>query len=221
MDGVSEFDKLVGSNVQTYRTAKGLSQSDLAAAMSEGGEHMHQQTILKIEKGTRPLRYSEALRICRALGISPEELAEGEGQAGIKAAYLERFERLSQMQSELDDFAKRLAPILVELAAFLSLWRHHVERFPDAREQVEWAELSIRKDWGRSLDTSIDRALRNVPLLGEISPEYDAPTYREILKRIVQNFRSDEPDRGTAPYARGLEATIPDGGTLPYAKGLG
>jgi transcriptional regulator with XRE-family HTH domain len=214
MDGVSEFDKLVGSNVQTYRTAKGLSQSDLAAAMSEGGEHMHQQTIQKIEKGTRPLKYSEALRICRVLGISPEELTEGEAQAAINAEHLGA--RLIQIQGELHDFAKRLEPILVDLAKFLSLL--DLQEFPAARELVKRAEGWIAKDWGESLNMSISLALRNDPLLGEtlrndpllgeISPDYDALTYREILKRVVQSFRSGEPDGGTfPPYALGQEPT--------------
>jgi transcriptional regulator with XRE-family HTH domain len=77
-----ELDEVVGANVQRYRTAKEMSQAELAAGMSrEGGEHIHQQTIQKIEKGTRPLKYAEAVVLCRVLGMELDDLAHGDANA--------------------------------------------------------------------------------------------------------------------------------------------
>jgi hypothetical protein len=145
-------------------------------------------------------KYSEVLRICRALAISPEQLTEGEAQTDIKARYLEMFGRLSRMQGEVYEIAHRLVPILVELAARLSVDRHHVEDFQAAGELVERAEGWIAKDWGESLNTMISLMLRKDPELEEIRPGYDARTYGEILKSVSElpwEPRSDEPGGGT------------------------
>lgn len=69
-DVVEDADKVIGENVQRFRTAKGLSQAQLAEALN-----VAQQTILKIEKGTRPLRYTEAAAIAQTLDIPLDALA--------------------------------------------------------------------------------------------------------------------------------------------------
>ena len=114
-DGL-EFDELVGSNVRKYRAACGLSQVDLAAAMSSGGEHIPQQTVAKIEGGSRSLKYVEAMRICAALNIDVTQLSEGAEHTDANTRYLQRFAVLGQMVNELDEFADRLASVEADLA---------------------------------------------------------------------------------------------------------
>lgn len=72
----ADADRAIGENVQRFRTAKGMSQAQLAVAMAERtGQQVHQQTIVKIEKGTRPLRYSEAVLISEVLDVPVGALA--------------------------------------------------------------------------------------------------------------------------------------------------
>ncbi|MGV0790482.1 helix-turn-helix domain-containing protein [Mycolicibacterium sp. XJ1819] len=181
MEDEVEFDKLVGSNVQKYRRAKGMSQSELAAEMSEGGEHVHQQTIQKIEKGTRPLKYSEAVRICRALWIGIAQLSDGAGRAAANARYLERFAVLNQMSAELGDFARRLVPVLVDLAELVALESGDSEATGHVRNS---AETWLRENWGKNLNNQILEELRVHPDLAELPEELNASTYGEVLKRF-------------------------------------
>lgn len=74
MSSPQEMDERIAENVRRFRTAAGLSQAQLAEALSEYGYTFQQQTILKIEKGDRPLKFAEALAIAHALRVSPVAL---------------------------------------------------------------------------------------------------------------------------------------------------
>lgn len=65
------FDQVVGKNLQQYREARGLSQAALAFAIGV----VHQQIIARIERGERPLRYSESVQVARVLDIDQLALA--------------------------------------------------------------------------------------------------------------------------------------------------
>jgi transcriptional regulator with XRE-family HTH domain len=69
-----DFNERVGANLQRFRQESGMSQSDLAHELASRGLPAQQQTILKIEKGARPLRFEEAAAIGEILGISTEVL---------------------------------------------------------------------------------------------------------------------------------------------------
>lgn len=56
-------DVLVGKNVRRLRELAGLSQTELAHALTERGTSFHQQTVVKVEKGERPLKFTEAAEI--------------------------------------------------------------------------------------------------------------------------------------------------------------
>jgi transcriptional regulator with XRE-family HTH domain len=85
----------VGANLQLHRRAKGYSQSDLAGLLEQRGLPFQQQTILKIEKGARPLRLEEAVVIADILGIELSSLTEQFGNDTIAAAATEILQRMS------------------------------------------------------------------------------------------------------------------------------
>ncbi len=68
------LDQVVGHNVQVLRQAAGKSQTELAEAMQAMGWAFHQQTVLKIEKGSRPLKLAEALSIAAVLEVPVDRL---------------------------------------------------------------------------------------------------------------------------------------------------
>ena len=74
MTSVEEFDRVIAANVRRFRTAAGMTQAQLADALEPQGFSFQQQTILKIEKGDRPLKFTEALAISHVLGIPPGAL---------------------------------------------------------------------------------------------------------------------------------------------------
>ena len=75
---LDDYDARVGANVRKLRRARGLNQDELAARVAELGVPFRQQTIVKIEKGQRPLRLREADAITTALDIDIDTLVGDE-----------------------------------------------------------------------------------------------------------------------------------------------
>jgi transcriptional regulator with XRE-family HTH domain len=90
-----DFNQRVGANLQLHRKAKGYSQSDLAGLLEQRGLPFQQQTILKVEKGTRPLRLEEASAIAETLDIDLGALTEQFTNETIAASATEILQRLS------------------------------------------------------------------------------------------------------------------------------
>lgn len=189
----------VGANVQRLRVARGLSQVDLADAISVDGDRIPQQTIVKIEKGTRPLKYVEAIRIARALKVGVAELANVESRVQHDAHYLSKFQRLSQLQSQIATLGSSLAAELVDLSALVALDR---SRGPDeigpSQHLVDSSESWMEQDWGGVLNDMLMQSVSSHPDLTQVDSDVSAPTYSEILmnasKRVWRNASADDSD---------------------------
>jgi transcriptional regulator with XRE-family HTH domain len=193
-----DFDKLVGINVQTYRTARGLSQAELAAAMSADGEQVAQQTIQKIEKGTRPMRYSEAVRICDVLRVSPLALTDNGQMARANSYFMKTLGEVSAAKSDIESLADRLSQSLLDLSELVAHERLESQASKRAALHfIEGAKMELVRNWGKLLNQQIMTSLRKLPAVTAIREEVDAPTYVEILKLHSDEFRFIEP---TDPY---------------------
>lgn len=77
-------DEVIGANVRRYRTDRGITQAKFAMAlMSNGIDGMYPQTIQKIERGQRPLRFFEGLVAARVLDVKPEALYDLDPEADV------------------------------------------------------------------------------------------------------------------------------------------
>lgn len=74
MTDIDAYDLRVGANVRKLRQARGLNQDQLASRVAERGVPFRQQTIVKIEKGERPLRLREADAVTAALDVDIDAL---------------------------------------------------------------------------------------------------------------------------------------------------
>jgi transcriptional regulator with XRE-family HTH domain len=156
-----DFDKLVGSNVQKYRTASGLSQADLAAKLSaDGGEHVHQQTIQKIEKGTRPLKFAEAVRIATVLKVPLASFDQRPGSVRADARLLKQNTALFDLDSLLKDLASDLAHELAQLAFSVAVDRSSAPEDRASHLRITTAEDWLATEWGeRFSDYLLDAIL--------------------------------------------------------------
>ncbi|MEU6098413.1 helix-turn-helix transcriptional regulator [Streptomyces sp. NPDC047079] len=124
------------------RAALGLSQAELADRVSKLGGSLYQQTIAKIESGSRAVRLQEADLIAQALGAtvsemltssigdptsSPEKMDIEELIARVKAAQRRR----EEMRRRLDTARQAEAAARAEAAA--------------AQELATYAELETRR----------------------------------------------------------------------------
>jgi transcriptional regulator with XRE-family HTH domain len=195
-DENNDVDKRVGANVARYRTAKGMSQADLAADLATlGGIHVHQQTIAKIEKGTRSLKFMEGVMIAELLTVDVDDLSVGHNEAIQAAAQLETLEDIRRIGEELDDIGERLAYHLLRLAVGLGIDRTKQQADDETRapagESAGWIESQaldlLKRNWGRELNVRVELAMRRQPYLAEIRSEFAAPTYGEVLKRVSES----------------------------------
>ncbi|WP_162460244.1 MULTISPECIES: helix-turn-helix transcriptional regulator [unclassified Mycolicibacterium] len=183
-DRGADIDVQVGANVQRYRSALGLSQADLAAALSKGGELIHQQTIQKIEKGSRPLKYSEAIRICDVLGVSPRSLAEGDKETEVAAQFMQLDTALGHMKDQLLELAQRLAPLLVEQAVLIAEARDQSDQPRYYAFGMDRAFEWINYLWEQELADALWREVGQNELTVESGIAAKA-TYSETLQELA------------------------------------
>lgn len=100
----TDFNRRVGKNVRDYREARGMTQADLAAALQERGFGFQHQGILKIEKGTRPLRVEEVAVIADIFGIGTAALLRSDDDEArqTRSRLLQQVNRLEMEIDELD-----------------------------------------------------------------------------------------------------------------------
>lgn len=110
------FGRMVGENIASLRRAAGLSQEELAAGVEEYGVPMRQQTVVKIEKGQRPLRLREAEHIGFVLGVGIESLLSDKGETWDRTTRLVSMTRqvdeiLEQVQQDSQEAMRRIAAL--------------------------------------------------------------------------------------------------------------
>ena len=104
-------DEAVGVRIRTLREAKNWSQVELAEKLSADGSNWYRQTILKVEKGQRPLKAAEILRFAAVLEVSPQQLLTVFGSAtqgyhaspGIAHAVLDLMDELDIAAANLSN----------------------------------------------------------------------------------------------------------------------
>lgn len=109
-------DGQTGANVRTFRESLGMSQAQVAEALTAAGvEGMYPQTVLKIEKGQRSLKLHEGVALARVLKV-PVELITGDGSdlaalleiRSALAATRAAQRQLDRAAMEFDDAVRRL-----------------------------------------------------------------------------------------------------------------
>ncbi len=65
------WEKSFGDKVRQWRRARNWSQDELARQLRGQGFDMHQTTVAKIERGSRPLRVAEAAAIANIFRVPP------------------------------------------------------------------------------------------------------------------------------------------------------
>lgn len=141
----------VGANIRKAREALGLSQAQVAKHVGLG---FQQQTIVKIEKGDRPLRLSEAVRVAKVLGVEvPDLYAPGGGLfqlLGVFRSVRELYDNAMHAVFQLEEW--RLT--MVNMAKQIQRDGHTLDQgLRDGIEQFsreDLVELAVAEGRGRS-----------------------------------------------------------------------
>lgn len=65
---------VIGKNLRRFRKKRGLTQDQLAARMQVQNVNLTQELISRIERNTRIVTDYELACLCRALGVTVEEM---------------------------------------------------------------------------------------------------------------------------------------------------
>lgn len=125
----AKFDISVGKNVQAMRKARGMSQTDLAEHLLRlTGTNYHQQTILRIEKGERPLKLSEAMAVAKAFGVPPTVLWRVSEVDALVGSWMQRTEDISHRKQVAEVELQQISAEF-ERAVLLSSALLHLQEF--------------------------------------------------------------------------------------------
>lgn len=122
--GVTNDDEQIGARVRELRREEGLSQAELAELMTDMGVPMQQQTILKIEKGSRSLRMSEAVVMATCLRVTMSSMVPVENQTRV-------MNELRWLAGESRRPADEAAELLLESESVAAQLQREVDALPE------------------------------------------------------------------------------------------
>ncbi|MBF6298031.1 helix-turn-helix transcriptional regulator [Nocardia amamiensis] len=102
------FEQVFGGRVRQWRKARSWSQEDLAAKLNDFGFEMHQTTVAKIERGTRPLRVAEAVALAQIFGVPALSVFYGPGPEEEPMSMSSMRELMDNYEESINDAEERL-----------------------------------------------------------------------------------------------------------------
>ncbi|WP_162264180.1 helix-turn-helix domain-containing protein [Mycobacterium sp. Root265] len=98
-----DWEKSFGDNVRHWRRERNWSQEDLADKLRSEGIDLHQTSVAKIERGTRPLRVAEAAAIATIFRVPPLAVFVGSPQTDARSPINQLNDMIAAAQVLLND----------------------------------------------------------------------------------------------------------------------
>lgn len=189
-----EIDALVGKSLRVLRANAELTQGDLAERLSEHGVPMSQQTIAKIESGSRSLRLSEAAAIVQALD-------DGQGHVRMEHLIAAPDDLVLEMEAQrtVDNISAAIGR-LSTAAKDLTLWTlsgsSFLEENPGATGVASRTLEAFTKNGAAGLLNVVRSGVREALEEGQYA---DEPTYNDMPEHARPFL--DVVEQGRAPDA--------------------
>jgi transcriptional regulator with XRE-family HTH domain len=129
----TDFNQRVAANIRRFRRAAGMSQAELAYELTARGFSWVQQTVVRVENGSQPLKLEEAEAVGKVLGVDVSVLSQSAENKEIAAAVadlraaLEGISHSRRRIAELEDEARYFEEMRREAERRLALagaWRN-------------------------------------------------------------------------------------------------
>ena len=111
----TDFNEQVGQRVQQFRKAAGLSQGGLAAELTARGISFQQQTVLKVEKGSRPLKLDEAFVMASVLDVAVADLCSVAGFRNAPRDVVDRMHAARQRANASGEMGRKIEREIFEM----------------------------------------------------------------------------------------------------------
>ncbi|MFE9256040.1 helix-turn-helix domain-containing protein [Streptomyces sp. NPDC006879] len=140
-----EPEKALGEALRSLRTARGMSQEDVATMMSRSGFSWRQTTVAKTEGGSRPVRVNEAAALALCFGVSVNELlgnqADSPEQSLIESTYRVSFSLYLSTRLRTEEALRRKEAAEREYEESLAQLRETKQSYEEASRAFEEAFL--------------------------------------------------------------------------------
>ena len=124
-------------NLRSARTAKGMTQAELAEAMAQRGFRWHPPTVYKVESGERQIQLGEALELSKILGVPLEDMSTpGNPSAQHRAAIDDSMLRAASAQVKVVEAIADYLPLVRQLKVL-------VDETPDLERLCSDEELAL------------------------------------------------------------------------------
>ncbi|WP_241472134.1 helix-turn-helix transcriptional regulator [Mycolicibacterium neoaurum] len=187
-----DVDELVGSSLRVLRTNADMTQGELAERLAAHGVPMSQQTIAKIESGSRSLRLSEAVAIVQALNdgdndLRLEHLVATPYELGLE---MESQRIVDNVLAEID----RLSDSAKELTLWTLAARSFLEENPDADGVASRKLNSFTRGGADAIFNIVKAGIRQALEDGSYADEasyQDAPDYAKSFIDAIGESDAD------------------------------
>jgi transcriptional regulator with XRE-family HTH domain len=148
-------DERLGANLRALREEKGMSQSALAAEMTERGHPWHQQTVTRVEAGRQSVRFGELEQLAEILRTSVDRFRWTQPEASA-TEYV--YSAGTRVVRSADDVANAVCRLLGDLAA-AERTLAMTEETPYPRAQEARRDTAERVK-AHGLDDAVDEGIR-------------------------------------------------------------
>lgn len=136
-------ERTLGESLRSMRTARGLSQEDVAQMMKMAGFNWRQTTVAKTEGGARPVRVNEAAALALCFGVTVNEMlgnsAETPRQSKVESAYRATFSMSLSTRLRAGEAKRRAESARLEYEASVEDLRHVEQLHEEARQAFDEA----------------------------------------------------------------------------------
>lgn len=135
-----QWERDFGEKVKQWRNNCGWSQEQVAAGLRHLGFDMHQTTVAKIERGTRPLRVAEAVALAHVFRVPALAIFEGDGPEGQPEDIATLQRQLARAKESAERRREEIDYAAKDYAAEVSRVAQLANRMKQAATQAEGPE---------------------------------------------------------------------------------
>lgn len=107
-------DVKFGANLRTLRERNGISQAELAQAMTERGWPWYQSTVARVESGRQSVRFPEAFALAELMKTSLDRFTWGSAEANeTEFVYAARARLVRAHETAVDAIVHLLAEVVI------------------------------------------------------------------------------------------------------------
>lgn len=153
---VQTADDRFAENFRKRRDLQGLSQADVAEKMTERGFAFHQQTVAKIERGTRRVGIGEAVELANILDLSVDALLIPTDLAMTESHLYSESRKLEKLHEQIVQTSMELMKLHFRVSGTIRMAQRYADQ-GRVKRAISMAERSLNRTPDAALIKAIEK----------------------------------------------------------------